>query len=204
MPSPSKYSTRHAPSSSRSAARARSRSSSGPSFFGHLILNAFFLVQFRGMITARVKREFPLFFHGTFAMSFARGSLSFTFSCSLMRRQEQANRNPKDMGRARRKPRGARASNRRSGAQARGAAPQSSRALEKRQRADFDALARPRVGRRGRVFERGVGGPAGAAVLRRIEDFEHQRLLAPHTRQPVPAVLGIVGDGVGLADPVRV
>src|SRR5215831_18645993 len=30
--------------------------------FGHLILNAFFLVQFRGMITARVKREFPLFF----------------------------------------------------------------------------------------------------------------------------------------------
>src|SRR5262245_25010845 len=39
--------------------------------FGHLILNAFFLVQFRGMITARVKREFPLFFHRTFAMSLA-------------------------------------------------------------------------------------------------------------------------------------
>src|SRR5499433_2486652 len=44
--------------------------------FGHLILNAFFLVQFRGMITARVKREFPLFFRCTFAMSFARGSLN--------------------------------------------------------------------------------------------------------------------------------
>src|SRR5215831_7558703 len=62
-----------------------------------------------------------------------------------------------------------RANNRR--AQARNRAPlrrrrfRKSGALEKRQRADFDALARPRVGRRGRVFERGVGGPAGAAVL---------------------------------------
>src|SRR5260370_2065124 len=78
------------------------------------------------------------------------------------------------------------------------------RALEKRQCADFDALARPRLGRRGRVLESGVGGPAGAAVLRRVVDFEHQRLLAPHARQPVPAVLGIVGDGVGLADPVGI
>src|SRR6516162_7176929 len=76
--------------------------------------------------------------------------------------------------------------------------------LEKRQCAEFDALARPRIGRRGRVLESGVGGPAGAAVLRRVVDFEYQRLLAPHARQPVPAVLGIVGDGVGLADPVGI
>src|SRR5262249_59375016 len=72
--------------------------------------------------------------------------------------------------------------------------------LEKRQCADFDALARPRIGRRGRVFERGVGRPAGAAVPRGVVDLEDQRLLAPHARQPVPAVLGIVSDGVGLAD----
>src|SRR6516225_3082731 len=111
MPSPSKYSTRHAPSSSRSAARARSRSSSGPSFFGHLILNAFFLVQFRGLIKARVKREFPLFFHGTFAMSFARGSLSSTYSCGLTGAGQQESQGD---GSERRKPRGARASNRRS------------------------------------------------------------------------------------------
>src|SRR5260370_29037513 len=78
------------------------------------------------------------------------------------------------------------------------------RGLEKRECADFDALARPRGGRRGRVLESGVGGPAGAAVLRRVVDFEYQRLLAPYARQPVPAVLGIVGDGVGLADPVGI
>src|SRR5262249_29141293 len=76
--------------------------------------------------------------------------------------------------------------------------------LEKRQRADFDALARPRVGRRGRIVESGVGGPAGAAVLLRIVDLEHQRLLAAHARQPVPAVRGIVGYGVGLADAVGI
>src|SRR5262252_8487399 len=55
--------------------------------------------------------------------------------------------------------------------------------LEKRQCADFDALARPRIGRRGRVLESGVGGPAGAAVLRGVVDLEHQCLLAPHARQ---------------------
>src|SRR5262249_33117057 len=78
------------------------------------------------------------------------------------------------------------------------------RALEKRQRPDLDALAWPRVGRRGRILERGVGRPAGAAVLRGIEHLEHQRLVAPHARQPIPAVLRIVGDGVGLADAVGV
>ena len=51
---------------------------------------------------------------------------------------------------------------------------------EKRERADLDALARPRVGRRGRIVEGGVGRPAGAAVLRRVVDLEHQRLVAPH------------------------
>ena len=36
---------------------------------------------------------------------------------------------------------------------------------EERQRADFDALARTRVRRRSRIVERGVRGPAGAAVF---------------------------------------
>src|SRR5260370_8409154 len=76
-------------------------------------------------------------------------------------------------------------------------------ALEKRERADFDALTQSRVGGRGRILERGVRGPAGAAVLRRIVDLEHQRLLAPHARQIVPAVLGIVVHGVGWPDSLR-
>src|SRR5262249_60457898 len=42
--------------------------------FGHFILNAFFLVQFRGMITARGKLEFPLFFFCTFVIDLHRGS----------------------------------------------------------------------------------------------------------------------------------
>src|SRR6478735_9514198 len=77
-------------------------------------------------------------------------------------------------------------------------------ALKKGQRADFDALARTRVGWRGGVVERGMGGPAGATVLQGVVDLEDQRLLAPHPGQPVPAVLGIVGDGIGLADAVGI
>ena len=38
-------------------------------------------------------------------------------------------------------------------------------ALEKGQGADFDALARPRVGWRRRVVEGGVGRPPGATIL---------------------------------------
>src|SRR6478609_7009407 len=76
--------------------------------------------------------------------------------------------------------------------------------LEKGQCADFDAFARPRIRRRGRIVEGGVGGPAGATVLQRVVDLEDQRFLAPHPGQPVPAVLGIVGDGIGLADPIGI
>src|ERR1700704_2423622 len=76
--------------------------------------------------------------------------------------------------------------------------------LEKCQRPDFDALARARVGRRGRIFEGGVGGPAGAAVFQRIVDLEYDRLLAPLAREPVPLVGGIVGDGIGLPDAVGI
>src|SRR5262249_44482940 len=39
--------------------------------FGHLILNAFFLVQFRGMIPARENRKFSLFFHLSLALTLA-------------------------------------------------------------------------------------------------------------------------------------
>src|ERR1700681_2809986 len=73
---------------------------------------------------------------------------------------------------------------------------------EKRQRADLDAFARPRVGRRGRIVEGGVRGPAGAAVVERIKHLEHDRLVAAHAREPEPFVVRIVGDGVSLADAV--
>src|SRR6185437_13391678 len=75
---------------------------------------------------------------------------------------------------------------------------------EEGQRTDFDALARTRIGRRGRIVEGGVRRPAGAAVLERIEHLEHDRLLAPHAREPEPFVRRIVGEGVGLTDPVRI
>src|SRR5258708_3787767 len=43
--------------------------------------------------------------------------------------------------------------------------------LEQRQRPDFDAFARARAGRRGRILEGRVGGPARHAVLARIVDL---------------------------------
>ncbi len=46
--------------------------------------------------------------------------------------------------------------------------------------------------------------PAGAAVLQRVIDLEHDRFLAPLQRKPEPLVIGIVADRIGLADPVRV
>src|SRR5258708_5067465 len=76
--------------------------------------------------------------------------------------------------------------------------------LEKREGADLDALARPCMRRRGGIGEGGVGGPAGAAVLHRLVDLEHQCLVRPHVREPVPALPRIPGYAVGLADPVLV
>src|SRR3984957_4410863 len=75
--------------------------------------------------------------------------------------------------------------------------------LEKRQGADFDTLARPRVRRCGRVLERGMRGPAGASVLHRIEHLEDVGFLAPHAREPVPFVRRIIFYRVGLADASR-
>src|SRR5437899_2935190 len=63
--------------------------------------------------------------------------------------------------------------------------------------ADFDALARPRIGRCGRVLEGGVGGPPGAARLLRLVGLEDQRLVGPHPREPVPAMRRVIGDGIG-------
>src|SRR5712691_4113670 len=47
-----------------------------------------------------------------------------------------------------------------------------------------------------------MGSPAGASVLERVINLEDQRLVAPHAREPIPAVLWIVSYGVGLADAV--
>ncbi len=48
------------------------------------------------------------------------------------------------------------------------------------------------------ILEGGVRGPTRDAVLLEVVHLEHQRLLAPHAREPVPVVLGVVGAGVGL------
>jgi hypothetical protein len=52
--------------------------------------------------------------------------------------------------------------------------------LEKRQRPDFDAFARPRVGWRARIVKCGMGRPACAAILQGIVNLEDKRLVAPH------------------------
>ena len=64
---------------------------------------------------------------------------------------------------------------------------------------------------RGRAFGGVVGSSKAVwavqrapAVLRRVIDLEHQRLVARLARKPEPLVLRIVGDRVGLADAVRV
>src|SRR5262249_21657966 len=49
-----------------------------------------------------------------------------------------------------------------------------------------------------------MGGPARATVLERVIDLEHQRLLAPHAWEIVPAVLRIILRRVGLADAIGV
>src|SRR5215471_2890602 len=72
--------------------------------------------------------------------------------------------------------------------------------LKKCHRADFDAFARPRMRRGGGILERGVRGPARAAVLHRIKYLEYIGLLAPHAREPVPLVFRIILDCIGLAD----
>src|SRR5205807_5906103 len=73
-------------------------------------------------------------------------------------------------------------------------------ALEKRQCADLDAFARPRMRRCGRILECGVRGPACTAVFHRIEHLEYVGLFAPHPREPIPLVCWIVFDRIGLAD----
>src|SRR5512146_3082228 len=83
-------------------------------------------------------------------------------------------------------------------------APAAGRSGEESDRANLDAFAGPRIGRRGRIIEVGLSGPARPPVLQRIEHLEDKRLVAAHAREPIPAVLRIVSDGVGLADAVRV
>src|SRR5262249_33176554 len=75
---------------------------------------------------------------------------------------------------------------------------------EERERAYLDAFARPWIRRCRWVVECRVRSPAGAPVLERIIDLEDQRLVAPHPREPVPAVLRIVFYGVGLPHAIGV
>src|SRR5229473_1625598 len=78
------------------------------------------------------------------------------------------------------------------------------RSLEEGEGADFDALARRRIGRRGRILERRVHGEPRATVARRIEAFDEQHLVALHAREIEPAVTRAVGHRVDLADAVGI
>src|SRR5215510_2642018 len=49
-----------------------------------------------------------------------------------------------------------------------------------------------------------MGGPACAAILQGIVNLEDEGLVTPHQREPVPAVLRIVGDRIGLADAIGI
>src|SRR5262249_54055075 len=71
---------------------------------------------------------------------------------------------------------------------------------KKRECSDFDALARPRIGRRCRVVKGRMRGPPRAASLLRLVGLENPRLVWPHPREPVPAMRRIVGDRISLAD----
>jgi len=70
--------------------------------------------------------------------------------------------------------------------------------------ADFEALAGRRVGRRGRVVETGVGGKPRCPNGRRVEAADEHGLIGLHLRKVVVALVGVVGDRIGLARPVRV
>src|SRR6185436_8400789 len=75
---------------------------------------------------------------------------------------------------------------------------------KERQRPDFDAFARPRAGWCTRIIERGVRRKARPSVLQGIINLKDQCLLTPHEWEPVPTMVGIVGDRIGLPDPVWV
>src|SRR5215510_14991501 len=68
----------------------------------------------------------------------------------------------------------------------------------------LDALAWRRVGRRGGVDERGMGGEPCPAVPRRVVDLEYQRLVAPHFGEIEPPMLRVVAHLIGLAHPMGI
>src|SRR4051794_38853601 len=72
------------------------------------------------------------------------------------------------------------------------------------QRPDFDAFARPRAGWRSWIIERGVCREARSAILQGIINLKDKRLLTPHQWEPVPMMVGIVGDRIRLPDAVGV
>src|ERR1051326_1919620 len=77
-------------------------------------------------------------------------------------------------------------------------------ASEKRERADLDALARPRMPRHVRIGKGGGRWPARPPLAPSLVHFERERLVRPHARKPVPALRRIVGDRIGLSDPVLI
>src|SRR5215475_245774 len=67
--------------------------------------------------------------------------------------------------------------------------------LEKDKRSDHDILSASRVGGSGRVNTSGMEGPARhRPVGHRIVAFQHRDLVALLLREPVPLVVGAVGE----------
>src|SRR4029077_2659365 len=75
---------------------------------------------------------------------------------------------------------------------------------EERESAHLDALPRRGVWWRGGIFERRVGREPCAAVFLGIENFENQRLVAPHLRKIKPTVVGTILEAVSLSHAMRI
>src|SRR2546425_5026880 len=71
------------------------------------------------------------------------------------------------------------------------------------ERTDLDTFARRCIGRTRRVVESGMGGEPRPAVLLRVVALEQHRLVRLQVREVIPAVIGIVGERIGLTNPVR-
>src|SRR6187431_3071448 len=69
---------------------------------------------------------------------------------------------------------------------------------------ELDTLARGRVGGRGRVDKGGMRPEPRTAVGCRIVALQQQRLVGPHFRNVVPAMVRVVFDRVGFTAAVRV
>jgi hypothetical protein len=80
----------------------------------------------------------------------------------------------------------------------------SSRWRKEDERPDLDTFARRRIGRTRRVVESSMGGEPRPAIFLRVVALKKHHFVRLQVREVIPVVIGIVGKGVGLPNPVRV